>query len=246
MERFLTSVRPPYRRTHVPLGQFHSAKKIHGPGHWHGGRGCSCALLRHAISVLSACAGMPSADTSHVCGAVAGFVTELCLHPFDTVRARIQTSSTMYKGVGHALITMQCREGSRALYKGFPVVMVLSSPAHALYFGSYETAKEQLPALLPSVFGYDTATAAPPLHLSLTCGMLADMAGELLWTPCDVLKQRQQIQTCRQSHYRSALCGIRHIWATEGAGAFWKGYWLGIRMHPISSWPVVRACVANI
>uniref|UniRef100_A0A6U8JWW0 Mitochondrial carrier protein n=1 Tax=Eutreptiella gymnastica TaxID=73025 RepID=A0A6U8JWW0_9EUGL len=170
---------------------------------------------------------MPEAiGLSHVCGALAGFITETCLHPFDTVRARLQTSSQMYRGVCHALLTIQYREGMRAWYKGFPVVMVLSSPAHALYFGTYETAKEVLPKHIP--WFRSSVGCAPPLSLSLACGMLADMAAELLWTPMDVIKQRQQIQTCRDSHYRSLQCGVSHIAATEGLSTFWRGYWLGV------------------
>eukprot|EP00667_Euglena_gracilis_P012478 EG_transcript_12820 len=170
---------------------------------------------------------MAGAESSHVSGALAGFITEICLHPFDTVRARLQTSSRMYSGVCNALVTMQCKEGCRALYKGFPIVMALSSPAHALYFGTYETAKEYLPMVVP-FFRYDTSSSAPPLSLSLTCGIVADMAGELLWTPCDVLKQRQQIQTSHVSQYHTLWGGASHIVRTEGPTAFWKGYWLGV------------------
>eukprot|EP00669_Euglena_mutabilis_P013105 TRINITY_DN7864_c0_g1_i1.p1 TRINITY_DN7864_c0_g1~~TRINITY_DN7864_c0_g1_i1.p1 ORF type:complete len:306 (-),score=53.26 TRINITY_DN7864_c0_g1_i1:161-1054(-) len=165
-------------------------------------------------------------DDAHLSGAVAGLITEVCLHPFDTVRARLQTASKMYRGVGDALLTVSKTEGPQALYRGFPIVMMLSSPAHALYFGTYETAKEYLPRLVPSF--RHSSSSPPPLALSLTCGMIADMAGELLWTPCDVLKQRQQIQTTRASHYQSVWSGAMHIARTEGVSAFFKGYWLGV------------------
>lgn len=49
-----------------------------------------------------------------------------------------------YRGVGHAVKTIVQMEGMRAPFRGLSVVMVGAGPAHALYFGAYETVKRSL------------------------------------------------------------------------------------------------------
>ena len=89
-------------------------------------------------------------------GCMGGVLTDLIVHPADTIRARLQVQSSApgvsaigeqarYTGTLDCARTMVRTEGWRSLYKGFRVVGMMSGPAHALYFGGYEWTKRRLP-----------------------------------------------------------------------------------------------------
>ncbi|KAG0035959.1 Fe(2+) transporter, partial [Linnemannia elongata] len=52
------------------------------------------------------------------------------------------TPQTMYSGVFNAASRISTTEGARTLWRGVNSVIMGAGPAHALYFATYEYAKE--------------------------------------------------------------------------------------------------------
>lgn len=87
-------------------------------------------------------------------GAGSGFFCDIIMHPIDSVRARLQSMGSfvtryapkdpvqraawskkwVYSGTRDTIKKMIINEGPTSLYQGMGVVMLLTIPAHALYF----------------------------------------------------------------------------------------------------------------
>jgi solute carrier family 25 iron transporter 28/37 len=68
------------------------------------------------------------------------------MYPVDSIKTRMQVLSTspaaMYTNMADAFTRISSAEGSRRLWRGVGAVVLGAGPAHALYFGTYETVKE--------------------------------------------------------------------------------------------------------
>ena len=84
-------------------------------------------------------------------------------------------------------------------------------PAHALYFATYELAKETLGGNEGGHHPGSTATA----------GAIATIVNDGFMTPSDVIKQRLQVAN---SPYRGVLDCVLRVQREEGLGAFFKSY----------------------
>lgn len=51
--------------------------------------------------------------------------------------------AAIYSGMGEALSRITTTEGSMRLWRGVNSVVLGAGPAHAVYFGAYEAAKQQ-------------------------------------------------------------------------------------------------------
>eukprot|EP00002_Diphylleia_rotans_P031651 TRINITY_DN6581_c0_g1_i1.p1 TRINITY_DN6581_c0_g1~~TRINITY_DN6581_c0_g1_i1.p1 ORF type:complete len:162 (-),score=31.34 TRINITY_DN6581_c0_g1_i1:174-659(-) len=77
-------------------------------------------------------------------GAFAGGLADTVMHPFDTVKTRLQAQVAApyrYTGMLHAFRTILAQEGIRGLYGGLGATMYSAIPATAVYFVVYETVK---------------------------------------------------------------------------------------------------------
>lgn len=88
-------------------------------------------------------------------------------------------------------------------------------PAHALYFATYEVAKE--------AFGVQRSTHAPVA--TAAAGACATVVNDALMTPGDVIKQRLQIAN---SPYRGLLDCVVRTYRAEGLAAFYRSYQLTV------------------
>lgn len=52
--------------------------------------------------------------------------------------------AAIYSGMGEAFTRISTTEGTRRLWRGVNSVVLGAGPAHAVYFGAYEAAKERL------------------------------------------------------------------------------------------------------
>lgn len=192
-----------------------------------------------------------SAGVQLISGALAGLVSESVVHPMDTVRTRLQTqgrspaaagsaasaaaaavglkesgaAATMgghrYSGTGHALRTVLRQEGIRGLYGGFGPVCAFTVPAHGLYFIGYELAKARLQP------GTPLEEKSPWVHF--TAGIIAEVAGAVLWTPQDVIKQRLQMLP---PHLRpSAWSAVAAVVRQDGVTGMWRGFGAGVATY---------------
>jgi len=163
-------------------------------------------------------------------GASAGVIADGIMHPIDTIRARLQVQQgkSNYRGLLHAFSTIVQQEGWRALYKGFPIVVSATVPAHALYFGGYELSKK---LLFPNTIQSEKGAVVHFLS-----GLIADISGALIWNPMDVIKQRLQIQITTKEgstmpKYRGSFHALATIYREEGPLGLYRGFWTAIATY---------------
>ena len=82
-------------------------------------------------------------------GAVAGMAEHMLMYPVDTVKTRMQalgpTGQGLHAaGVFRAVRVILLREGVGGLFRGIGAMALGAGPAHAVYFTTYEVAKEGL------------------------------------------------------------------------------------------------------
>mmetsp|Transcript_16024 Transcript_16024/g.37350 ORF Transcript_16024/g.37350 Transcript_16024/m.37350 type:complete len:368 (-) Transcript_16024:675-1778(-) len=163
-------------------------------------------------------------------GAASGFVADLLTHPMDTVRTRLwmqdskKTCGYRYNNLWHGLFSMVRKEGSMSLWKGFGPVALLTAPAHGVYFGIYEVTKELIPR--DGAYGHWNESS-----VHLTAGFIANMVGAVLWTPMDVIKQRQQA-SIGKGPYLGPVSAIAAVYREDGMrNGLMRGYWSGLATY---------------
>ncbi|GAA95599.1 uncharacterized protein L969DRAFT_85286 [Mixia osmundae IAM 14324] len=156
--------------------------------------------------------GNASLGINMLAGALAGISEHAVMFPVDVVKTRMQVYSTspaaVYTGVAEAFSRISATEGGRRLWRGVASVIAGAGPAHAVYFGVYELAKE---------LGGGNAEGN---HFAVTAGAgaLATIGSDALMNPFDVVKQRMQIHG---STYRTVPDTFRRIYRAEGISAFY-------------------------
>jgi len=134
-----------------------------------------------------------------VAGSAAGMTEHAVMFPLDTVKTRMQVTpgnAIPYQTTSFAALMKIARsEGISRLYRGAPLVAISAIPAHALYFGAYETTRNFLGA---------TRSKHQPLKTALA-GVTATMGHDIISTPIDVVKQRLQMKNSPLKTYREGL-----------------------------------------
>lgn len=79
-------------------------------------------------------------------GAMAGIAEHAVMFPVDMIKTRMQVLATspqaVYSSMSEAFTRISSQEGGRRLWRGVASVIAGAGPAHAVYFGTYEMAKE--------------------------------------------------------------------------------------------------------
>lgn len=101
-----------------------------------------------------------------------------------------------------------------------PVPHCVCRPAHALYFATYELAKQRLGGNDPGHHPVATAVA----------GSIATIVNDGVMTPSDVVKQRLQVAN---SPYRGMMDCILRVSREEGLSAFFRSYKTTVRLHSV-------------
>ncbi|KAK9766599.1 Fe(2+) transporter [Basidiobolus ranarum] len=156
-----------------------------------------------------------SVVTHLIAGALAGITEHTVMHPFDSVKTRMQilnpNPQAVYSGVVQAITRMTTTEGARSLWRGVNSVILGAGPAHALYFATYEHCK--------TLFG-GSGLGHHPIATG-AAGACATIASDALMNPFDVIKQRMQVHG---SNYKSVLECAKNVFKTEGFSAFYVSY----------------------
>ena len=167
-----------------------------------------------------------SCFTQHMLsGAVAGTTEHLAMYPVDTIKTRMQASTSRIEFVG-LLEAIATREGLRGFSRGATAVALSAGPAHAVYFATYERVKNMIvTARRGGAQAGPAAGGAGPwvselLGYSLA-GAAATMAADAVATPLDVVKQRMQLPT---TAYRNVFDCTAQILKKEGVAAFFRSY----------------------
>ncbi|KAG0650799.1 putative carrier [Hyphodiscus hymeniophilus] len=140
--------------------------------------------------------------------ATGSILSKVSCYPLDTIAVQYQTSTR------RPLLSIPLK----AYYRGIGVTILTVTPATALYLTTREAAQI---ALLPHL-GDGALNDA-------TSGVLAELAGSVLFTPMEVLKARLQIS--RSGQEGKLLYQLREIAQKEGFRGFYRGYVMGIASY---------------
>ncbi|GJX97068.1 mitochondrial substrate carrier family protein E, partial [Tanacetum coccineum] len=129
-------------------------------------------------------------------GALAGGFGEGMMHPIDTVKTRIQSQAIFTKGQSKNQYTWfkaVCgADGVRGFYRGVVPGVTGSLATGATYFGVIESTKKWIEETHPNLGGHwahfiSGAVRYPALQEG-------DTLGSVVYVPCEVIKQRMQVQ----------------------------------------------------
>ncbi|GAB2236819.1 hypothetical protein Droror1_Dr00026701 [Drosera rotundifolia] len=175
-------------------------------------------------------------------GGVAGAFGEGMMHPVDTLKTRIQSQAILsvtrnQKSVLQMLRTVWAADGLRGIYRGITPGLTGSLATGATYFGFIESTKKWIDETHPSLGGHGS---------HFISGAIGDALGSFIYVPCEVIKQRMQVQGTsttwsvvtnnaasssqipgmRMYIYHTGMFHAGHsIWKEQGAKGLYAGYW---------------------
>ena len=122
-----------------------------------------------------------------VAGTCAGIALTIVGHPFDTIKVRLQTESTLFRNGYDCLKQTITNEGILALYKGMSGPMSTIPLVNALTFWAYGQAKDVL---------HKFQLEPQPLNILQisACGGFAGLLSCFVSCPVELIKTRLQIQ----------------------------------------------------
>ncbi|CAM0871955.1 unnamed protein product [Alopecurus aequalis] len=155
-----------------------------------------------------------------VWGAVAGAFGEGMMHPVDTLKTRLQSQAIMtgakaQKNIFQMVRTVWASDGLRGFYRGISPGVTGSLATGATYFGVIESTKTWLENANPNLSGHWSHFIA---------GGIGDTLGSFIYVPCEVMKQRMQIQGSSKSWALNATKGN----VSQSPGTQMYGYYNGM------------------
>ncbi|KAJ7956465.1 Mitochondrial carrier protein, expressed [Quillaja saponaria] len=173
-----------------------------------------------------------------VWGAIAGAFGEGMMHPVDTVKTRIQSQAILNASQNQKSILQMVRsvwgvDGLTGFYRGVTPGIIGSLATGATYFGVIESTKKWIEESHPSLGGH---------WAHFIAGAVGDTLGSFVYVPCEVMKQRMQVQGTRRSwssaivkdsmpnaqtygYYKGMLHAGCSIWKQQGLKGLYAGYW---------------------
>ena len=158
-----------------------------------------------------------------VAGTVGGMTTVVVGHPLDTVKVRLQTSTSHYSSMLHCIQRTWQVEGVRGFYKGVQSPLAGEAFFNAVQFLAYGQSK----AILARWRGREGAGAREPLSVSdyFLAGAMTGAASCLVECPVDLLKSQLQTVIYRPNPpFVSFVSAIAFITRTRG----WIGLYQGL------------------
>ncbi|TKY73307.1 S-adenosylmethionine carrier 1 [Spatholobus suberectus] len=175
-----------------------------------------------------------------VWGAVAGAFGEGMMHPVDTVKTRLQSQAILngiqnQKNILQMVRSVWQVDGLKGFYRGVTPGITGSLATGATYFGVIESTKKWIEDSHPSLGGH---------WAHFIAGAVGDTLGSFVYVPCEVMKQRMQVQGTITSWSSVAVkdgiaikpgtqiygyyTGMFHagcsIWKTQGLKGLYAGY----------------------
>ncbi|XAR65536.1 hypothetical protein NMG60_11009688 [Bertholletia excelsa] len=174
-------------------------------------------------------------------GAIAGAFGEGMMHPIDTVKTRIQSQAILsgfqnQKSILQMVRAVWATDGIRGFYRGITTGVTGSLVTGATYFGVIESTKKWIEEKHPSLGGH---------WAHFIAGAVGDTLGSFVYVPCEVMKQRMQVQGSRKywssivmkdnahispgmkmyGYYSGMLQAGSSIWKEQGLKGLYAGYW---------------------
>ena len=181
-----------------------------------------------AVSSAPPAFHLSAAAKDILAGTCAGMASIVVVHPLDTIRVRLQTTSAQrFSGLADVVRQTLSKEGVLGFYKGMATPLVSQGVQKATMFFAFGAAKRHLgPHFLSPAA---TASAAPPpLHFIAVCGGLAGGANAMVAAPIELVRNRLQVQyhssaDRAQALYRGPIDCIRKTVQAGGIASLWRG-----------------------
>ncbi|KAL6175429.1 hypothetical protein ACLB2K_052070 [Fragaria x ananassa] len=155
-------------------------------------------------SVITAPRSLPPRKQTHrnffvwrefMWGGIAGAFGEGMMHPIDTVKTRIQSqaifsASQHQKSILQMVRTVWAVDGLKGFYRGIAPGVTGSLATGATYFGVIESTKKWIQESHPNLGGH---------WAHFIAGAVGDTLGSFVYVPCEVMKQRMQVQGTKAS-----------------------------------------------
>ncbi|KAG4171009.1 hypothetical protein ERO13_A12G182400v2 [Gossypium hirsutum] len=177
-----------------------------------------------------------------VWGAIAGAFGEGMMHPIDTIKTRIQSQALLsgsqqsQKSIVQMVRTVWVADGLRGFYRGIAPGITGSLATGATYFGFIESTKKWIEESHPNLGGH---------WAHFIAGAVGDTLGSFVYVPCEVMKQRMQVQGSSNSwnsaimkdkmqmksgaemygYYTGMFQAGHSIWKEQGLKGLYAGYW---------------------
>ncbi|KAK8657733.1 hypothetical protein V6N13_035957 [Hibiscus sabdariffa] len=163
-----------------------------------------------------------------VWGAIAGAFGEGMMHPIDTIKTRIQSQALLsgsqsQKSIVQMVRTVWVADGLRGFYRGIAPGITGSLATGATYFGVIESTKKWIEESHPNLGGH---------WAHFIAGAVGDTLGSFVYVPCEVIKQRMQVQGSGTS-WNSAIMKDK---MRMKSGAQMYGYYTGMFQAGCSIW----------
>jgi len=180
-------------------------------------------------------------DTSQLiaCGAMAGFIQNLCTYPMDLIKTRLALAKDMgirYEGIRHCFTHTMKTEGVLGVYKGWMLATSVVMPYVAIQMSVYDILQRKLKEhkVAEHLTGHDDGLLKAALQKTLSGGA-AGLATQLATYPGNTMIKRNQSNGMggREKEYSSSFDMIRKIFAKEG----WKGFYKGVGVNVIKGIP---------
>lgn len=153
-----------------------------------------------------------------ILGGIAGTLCRIPTHPLDTCKTVAFASDSGSASAVAAARRIWSREGIRGFYRGVGITAIAACPGNALYFVSYEYARDW-------VQRHETGCMLPRPLLHLGSGFFAEVISCVIWVPVDVIKERLQAQGPEVAgRYRSSWHGFTTCLRQESFKGLYKGY----------------------
>jgi solute carrier family 25, member 44 len=185
--------------------------------------------------------------------AVLNVLENLVVYPLYHVKTRQQVErANVYRGSMSLMREIIRNEGvTRGLYRGFWQSTITSSPSYAMYLIAYHWSKHWLSSSIESVDPdkYASVRSLATSAIPMLSGIVAEVAGSILYSPCEIITQRLLLPptleqpnssaTSAAEHggvgsrkppyqrvggFRAAADAVQSIWNREGIRGFYRGF----------------------
>ncbi|EPS63389.1 hypothetical protein M569_11396, partial [Genlisea aurea] len=172
------------------------------------------AILSRAVANSHSPEDPPSYGGVALAGIGTGAIQSLVLSPVELIKIRLQLQTRSSSSAGPFAVAENIlrTEGIRGIYRGLAVTSLRDTPAHGIYFWSYEYIREKLH---PGC----RRNGQENFRTMLLAGGLAGVASWICSYPLDVLKTRIQAH----DRYSGIADCLRRSVEEEGYCILWRG-----------------------
>ncbi|KAG2464024.1 ORNT1 protein, partial [Polypterus senegalus] len=158
-------------------------------------------------------------------GAAGGVACVVSGQPFDTVKVKMQTFPTMYRGFLDCSVKTYRHDGLNGLFKGTMPALLANVAENAILFACYGFCQQ----FTRRLFGLESTSELSDVQ-SAFAGSLASVFSSLALCPTELVKCRlQALHEMKEAGKTSLACRIstwsivRSILRTEGLQGFFQG-----------------------